>query len=88
MELGPHDVIIVHASSTPPTWKSIFCPLRPIFVLSNLEKSYPRSDLSVLPMAERVSNKVKAVAKEDFDQARELAKDAVRSAAYLYPFKV
>lgn len=38
--------------------------------------------------AERVSNKVQQVAKEDFDQARALAQDAFRSAAYLYPFKV
>ncbi|KAF2034525.1 hypothetical protein EK21DRAFT_85541 [Setomelanomma holmii] len=38
-------------------------------------------------MSERVTNKVKEVAKEDFVQARELAKDAIRSAAYLYPFK-
>ena len=36
----------------------------------------------------RVPDKVKDVAKEDFDQARQLASDAVRSAAYLYPFKV
>jgi hypothetical protein len=39
-------------------------------------------------MSERVSNKVKEVAKEDFDQAKALAQDAIRSAAYLYPFKV
>lgn len=36
----------------------------------------------------RVPDKVKEVAKEDFDQYRQLASDAVRSAAYLYPFKV
>jgi hypothetical protein len=39
-------------------------------------------------MSERVANKVQAVAKEDFDQAKALAQDAIRSAAYLYPFKV
>jgi hypothetical protein len=39
-------------------------------------------------MSERVSNKVREVAKEDFDQAKALAQDAIRSAAYLYPFKV
>lgn len=39
-------------------------------------------------MSERVSNKVKEVAKEDFNQAKALAQDAIRSAAYLYPFKV
>jgi hypothetical protein len=39
-------------------------------------------------MSERVSSKVKEVAKEDFDQAKALAQDAIRSAAYLYPFKV
>jgi hypothetical protein len=38
--------------------------------------------------SERVSNKVKQVANEDFVQAKELAQDAFRSAAYLYPFKV
>jgi hypothetical protein len=38
--------------------------------------------------AEKVTNKVKEVAKEDFDQAKALAQDAIRSAAYLYPFKV
>ncbi|KAF1913466.1 hypothetical protein BDU57DRAFT_520344 [Ampelomyces quisqualis] len=37
--------------------------------------------------AEKISNKVKEVAKEDFDQAKALAQDAIRSAAYLYPFK-
>jgi hypothetical protein len=36
----------------------------------------------------RVPDKVKEVAKEDFDQAKQLASDAIRSAAYLYPFKV
>jgi hypothetical protein len=36
----------------------------------------------------RVPDKVKEVAKEDFNQARQLASEAVRSAAYLYPFKV
>jgi hypothetical protein len=35
----------------------------------------------------RVPDKVKQVAQEDFDQARALAEDAVRSGAYLYPFK-
>ncbi|CAI9634574.1 hypothetical protein GT037_004192 [Alternaria burnsii] len=35
----------------------------------------------------RVPDKVKEVAKEDFNQARQLASEAVRSAAYLYPFK-
>ncbi|KAH7067069.1 hypothetical protein FB567DRAFT_574207 [Paraphoma chrysanthemicola] len=38
-------------------------------------------------MSEKVTNKVKEVAREDFGQAKELAKDAIRSAAYLYPFK-
>jgi hypothetical protein len=50
-----------------------------------------RSDLSVATMSEsrmRVPDKVKEVAKEDFDQAKQLASDAIRSAAYLYPFKV
>jgi hypothetical protein len=36
----------------------------------------------------RVPDKVKEVAKEDFDQAKQLASDAIRAAAYLYPFKV
>ena len=48
-------------------------------------------DLSVATMSEsrmRVPDKVKEVAKEDFDQAKQLASDAIRSAAYLYPFKV
>ncbi|EOA85652.1 hypothetical protein ACJQWK_10822 [Exserohilum turcicum] len=35
----------------------------------------------------RVPDKVKEVAREDFDQYKQLASDAVRSAAYLYPFK-
>ncbi|EUC30745.1 hypothetical protein COCCADRAFT_28419 [Bipolaris zeicola 26-R-13] len=35
----------------------------------------------------RVPDKVREVAKEDFDQYKQLASDAVRSAAYLYPFK-
>jgi hypothetical protein len=39
-------------------------------------------------MSDKVANKVKEVAGEDFNQAKELAKDAIRSAAYLYPFKV
>jgi hypothetical protein len=38
--------------------------------------------------AERVQKKVKEVANEDLAHAQELAKDAFRSAAYLYPFKV
>ena len=36
----------------------------------------------------RVPDKIKEVAKEDFEQAKGLAADAVRSGAYLYPFKV
>jgi hypothetical protein len=36
----------------------------------------------------RVPDKVKQVAQEDFNQAKALAEDAVRSGAYLYPFKV
>jgi hypothetical protein len=36
----------------------------------------------------RVPDKVREVAKEDFEQAKALAQDAVRSGAYLYPFKV
>jgi hypothetical protein len=36
----------------------------------------------------RVPDKVKQVASEDFDQAKKLTQDAIRSAAYLYPFKV
>jgi hypothetical protein len=39
-------------------------------------------------MSDKVVNKVKEVAGEDFNQAKELAQDAIRSAAYLYPFKV
>jgi hypothetical protein len=35
----------------------------------------------------RVPDKVREVAKEDFEQAKVLAQDAVRSGAYLYPFK-
>ncbi|KAJ4311988.1 hypothetical protein N0V94_007670 [Neodidymelliopsis sp. IMI 364377] len=35
----------------------------------------------------RVPDKVKQVAQEDFNQAKALAEDAVRSGAYLYPFK-
>ncbi|KAF2131888.1 hypothetical protein P153DRAFT_364366 [Dothidotthia symphoricarpi CBS 119687] len=34
-----------------------------------------------------MSERVKEVAKEDFEQAKVLAQDAVRSGAYLYPFK-
>lgn len=36
----------------------------------------------------KVPDRVKEVAREDFDKAKELAINAVRSAAYLYPFKV
>jgi hypothetical protein len=39
-------------------------------------------------MSERVTSKVQEVAKEDFGHAKALAQDAIRSAAYLYPFKV
>lgn len=39
-------------------------------------------------MADKVANKVREVAGQDFDQAKVLAQDAFRSAAYLYPFKV
>lgn len=35
-----------------------------------------------------MSEKVKEVAKEEFEQAKVLASDAVRSGAYLYPLKV
>jgi len=35
----------------------------------------------------KVPDKVKAVAQEDFQHAKQLANDAFRSAAYLYPFK-
>ncbi len=35
-----------------------------------------------------VPDRIKEVAKEDFDQAKVLARDAIRSAAYMYPFKV
>ncbi|CBX94924.1 hypothetical protein IAQ61_008366 [Plenodomus lingam] len=35
----------------------------------------------------KVPDRVKEVAREDFDKAKQLASDAVRSAAYLYPFK-
>ncbi|KAJ4373810.1 hypothetical protein N0V83_002549 [Neocucurbitaria cava] len=35
----------------------------------------------------QVPDKVKQVAREDFEQAKVLANDAIRSAAYLYPFK-
>ncbi len=38
--------------------------------------------------ASKVQDKVKQVAQEDFGQARVIVSDAVRSAAYLYPFKV
>lgn len=34
-----------------------------------------------------MSEKVKEVAKEDFEKARVLARDAVRSGTYLYPLK-
>jgi len=40
-----------------------------------------------MPESKTVPDRVKEVAKEDFDQAKELARDALRSAAYLYPFK-
>jgi len=36
----------------------------------------------------KVPDRVKEVAQEDFDKAKQLAQDAIRSAAYLYPFKV
>lgn len=36
----------------------------------------------------KVSDKVQQVAAEDFNQAKKIANDAVRSGAYLYPFKV
>lgn len=39
-------------------------------------------------MSNRVPDKVKEVALEEFQQAKVLAQDAVRSAAYLYPIKV
>jgi hypothetical protein len=56
---------------------------------SHLNPIISTSDrISVATMSERVANKVQAVAKEDFDQAKALAQDAIRSAAYLYPFKV
>jgi len=35
-----------------------------------------------------MSDQVKQVALEEFEQAKVLARDAVRSAAYLYPLKV
>ena len=35
-----------------------------------------------------MSEKVKEVAREEFEQARQLTRDAVRSGAYLYPIKV
>jgi hypothetical protein len=35
-----------------------------------------------------MSDKVKEVAAEEFQQAKVLAQDAVRSGAYLYPIKV
>ena len=35
-----------------------------------------------------MSEKVKEVAKEEYEQAKVLASDAVRSGAYLYPLKV
>ncbi|KAH7381537.1 hypothetical protein BKA66DRAFT_418988 [Pyrenochaeta sp. MPI-SDFR-AT-0127] len=35
----------------------------------------------------KVPDRVKAVAREDFQQAKALADEAIRSAAYLYPFK-
>lgn len=38
--------------------------------------------------AAKVQDKVRQVAQEDFSQASNLANDAVRSGAYLYPFKV
>lgn len=38
--------------------------------------------------AAKVQDKVRQVAQEDFNQASSLANDAVRSGAYLYPFKV
>jgi hypothetical protein len=34
------------------------------------------------------ASRVKQVAQEDLNQASQLANDAVRSGAYLYPFKV
>jgi hypothetical protein len=38
--------------------------------------------------AAKVQDKVRQVAQEDFSHASNLANDAVRSGAYLYPFKV
>lgn len=38
--------------------------------------------------AAKVQDKVRQVAQEDFGKASNLANDAVRSGAYLYPFKV
>jgi hypothetical protein len=38
--------------------------------------------------AAKVQDKVRQVAQEDLNQASNLANDAVRSGAYLYPFKV
>lgn len=38
--------------------------------------------------AAKVQDKVRQVAQEDFNQASNLANDAVRSGAYLYPFRV
>jgi len=36
----------------------------------------------------KVPDRVKEVAREDYGRAKELAINAVRSAAYLYPFQV
>lgn len=43
---------------------------------------------STLSCFEKMSDKVKEVAIEEYEQARVLARDAARSGAYLYPLKV
>jgi hypothetical protein len=39
-------------------------------------------------MADNVADRVKKVVAEEADQVKSLTTDAVRSGAYLYPFKV
>lgn len=50
--------------------------------LSNLHLLY------LLQLVSIMSERVKEVAKEELEQAKVLASDAVRSGAYLYPLKV
>jgi hypothetical protein len=50
--------------------------------------SAPYSAQAGEEMADNVADRVKKVVAEEADQVKSLTTDAVRSGAYLYPFKV